>query len=857
MLAGSSVLWGSLRCHFVCLNYHNLFSGKFQLKAGYKHLEKPTFEMPKTYQDQPEQLMEQLRKIFNPTRIPAPTTGSFDLVPVQIQQLAAPLITAYFRIIPVQFGDHIRYMVTDVNSQNYVVVLHGDFESCNCPSPFFCHHILACRFRSGAQADLNIPANAKLPNATSHNKTEKRKRPGTSATSMKRPNLGDTSHNWRDSREAEEDEEDFNLPEPQDVLFLTVPDMPHPPVGGTSTGLVPSPVCVPPPPLGMCYPSRDVTRGFVEAVKLQDTQLPPVYVNFTSNIETPLDTSFSRPSTLAATPSATTTVTSATVPSPHNAAGSATRADIASLGLSQASVVLSRLPSVPTSPSGVGGTWSPIKTSTPSGTLSKCPITKRAKASLLEEKRKALELHKGVEDNLPQKKKGRKSVTFDSSVLDAPEITNDLEEEQLRMGPSESRTFKVGSTPFTFETKEPGLVIIHARYEDEVSASVKRAAATAGANQALPRVNSKDSSKAYIVKVSIHEEGEPETDLTDPEELEVSCVCGKAMSRRELGPSTINCTICQRMFHTAHAQNTGKRRSFTCLACSQPIQGLAWGEGKYENSCPVDGFLTSTSLAAKKRPSLLQYLRAYGTMAEKHLADSIEQALRNCSGEAKDIWGDYIVQFGPQREPFRTPSDLFGDVFARTAEALGPSVTFNLKTFCPNGSLCPAKMSSIQAVREFSLPEDCSSVEMGLDFILGQTIAQCETCCDNLDLPLVGHRKIVIANPKEPPMFFYLSTISLKFTPEDYMKGPQEILVDGIKYQLLSIHLFSHGPPRHYRTLIQAGDADKPAWLLYDGTAVNSVKKNFTRFRPALPSDYANHTSTEGYFAASLVFIQV
>ena len=140
-----------------------LFSGKLQLKAQFSHLVKPTFEMPKTYRDQPENLMEQLRKIFNPTRNPALATSSSDLVSVQIQQLAAPLITAYYRIIPIQFGDHIRYMVTDINNQNYVVVLRSGYETCNCPSKFFCHHILACRFRSGAQSDLNIPANAKLP----------------------------------------------------------------------------------------------------------------------------------------------------------------------------------------------------------------------------------------------------------------------------------------------------------------------------------------------------------------------------------------------------------------------------------------------------------------------------------------------------------------------------------------------------------------------------------------------------------------------------------------------------------------------------------------------------------------------
>jgi hypothetical protein len=118
----------------------------------------------------------------------------------------------------------------------------------------------------------------------------------------------------------------------------------------------------------------------------------------------------------------------------------------------------------------------------------------------------------------------------------------------------------------------------------------------------------------------------------------------------------------------------------------------------------------------------------------------------------------------------------------------------------------------------------------------------------------VGHKKIGVLSQKQPPLFFFLSAIQLKFTPEDYMLGPQEIVIDNIKYRLQSIHLYSD-QYMHFRTLIQVGETDKPSWLLYDGLAQKA--RNKSQFRPALPSDYANHRSTENYVPSYVVFVKV
>jgi len=826
-------------CLFSHVNDLVFFSGMFQLKTEFLHLEKPSFQMPKTYHQLPHQLEEELRKIFNPT-------SSMDPVSVQIQQLAAPLITADYRIIPIQCRDHIRYLVTDVNNLNYVVVMDlGGNGTCNCPSKYFCHHILACRFRSRAQSDLNIPRYAKLPKPSSHG-AEKRKLPATLGNLTKRSRLERTNGKRKNAEEAEEDDEDFYLPEPQDVLFFTLSNQPLglPPPPADHTG----PVCVPPPPLGRCIPDPTVTRGFAEAVKLPNTDPPLVLSNPAGNSEfgAPEEETFPRPSASTASPGA----------SPERSFSSGGGNAAPFHRLAEATVLLSRLPAEPASPSTLSSPWNPIMTSTPVGTLSACPITRKAKEVLAEEKRKAMAIYKGQEDVLDE---NPRTASFHHHGPDVTVITEELEEKQLRMCPKERRKFSFGSSLFTFETKEPGLVIIHSEKGD-VPSTVRRSAATAGANQALSRLNSTDSSKVYTVKVSIHVEGAPATDLTDPQEFEVSCVCGKAMSRRELGPSTINCSICQRMFHKEHTNNPTRRRTFKCLACSQPIQGLRWGApgsgGKYQNTCPIDGFLTAASLAIKQKPSLLKDLRAFGELAEQHLATALEQALQNNSEAAQAIWGDYIINYGPKTEKFRSETDLFGDLFSRTVEALGPSVTFNLRTFCPNGNLCSSKRNSVRTIRESSLPADCSSVKIGLDFLLDETVKQCEICLDDRGNPLVGYKKMVIPNPKKPPVFFYVATSLLKFTPEEYMQGPQEVVVQDIKYRLHSINLFS-APSAHYRTLISVGEEGSPSWLLYDGIAANTLKKEFTRFRPAYPSDYSNQMSAEGYVASSLVFLRV
>jgi len=388
-------------CLFSHVNDLVFFSGMFQLKTEFLHLEKPSFQMPKTYHQLPHQLEEELRKIFNPT-------SSMDPVSVQIQQLAAPLITADYRIIPIQCRDHIRYLVTDVNNLNYVVVMDlGGNGTCNCPSKYFCHHILACRFRSRAQSDLNIPRYAKLPKPSSHG-AEKRKLPATLGNLTKRSRLERTNGKRKNAEEAEEDDEDFYLPEPQDVLFFTLSNQPLglPPPPADHTG----PVCVPPPPLGRCIPDPTVTRGFAEAVKLPNTDPPLVLLN---------------PSALP---------TGASFPLLH-----------------------SRLPSVPDFSADLSMPWNPIKPSTPSGTL---PQDQDSKNSFSDDSRHGDMSYMNVTPIFA------KHIFSSEDEMDS---NTELEVNKER----------------TFETKEPGLVVIH-RKKGDTPPSVRRSEAPAGANQERP-----------------------------------------------------------------------------------------------------------------------------------------------------------------------------------------------------------------------------------------------------------------------------------------------------------------------------------------------------------------------------------
>lgn len=857
--------------------------------------------MPRIYNPHPDHLTQQLREIFNPKRSPAdesPTKGigssMTQSVAVQIQQLAAPLISADFRIIPVVVGDQTKYMVTDVNNQNYVVTLHPGLGSCSCGSKFFCHHILGCRIKAGVQSDLKIPANAKLPKPSDMDKRYRGRREvhGTkkpiaadaihagidkkkkiSLLTTKKSRLGDKSEDV----EKEDDNEDDGLdwPEPQSALFLSLPEKPFakksqppPPVEENMDGLVSGPICVFPPPLSTekHEPMSEVTPGVVELVEQSITQtgnssgaVEISYFDF-SAANAYLDQVATIKRVVPETPNegiepmeedlqeATVVVTGqpATTSSVHSPWGNPGRPIMSSTAFTLSGVEEDNLDNLRLS-------LSSDDSHMEENTSSKSTCRKRGLTT--EEILKALGQDSEEDDRNPvPKKKGRKSVSFDVSGTDVTEIDPDnLQEKHLRMGPKERRKFRVGSSLFTFQTKEPGMVIIHTE-TGEVPPSVLRSAATAGANQALLKLSSKNSSKVYTVKVSIHVEGTPEMDLRDPQEFEVSCVCGEAINRKEPGPRTINCTICQRIFHKEHVENSGKVTSYKCQACSQSILGLKWGAGKYTNTCPIDGFLTASSLAFKQNPSLLQDLRAFGDVAEQQLADAIEQAQSNYSGAAQNIWGDYITSCGPEKKPNPSKTDLSGDVFGRTAEALGPSVKFITRTFCPNGKMCSSRRTSAKTIKESSLPADSPSVAEGLAFILGSMAKQCNTCTDEHLSPLVGTKKVGVPHQKQPPLFFYLSTIQLKFSPEDYMNGPQEIEVEDIKYRLHSIHLFSR-ESAHFRTLIQVGEAHRPSWLLYDGLANKSKKK--TNFRVALPTDYANHKSAENYIPSYVIYIKV
>ena len=285
-------------------------SGKYQLKPEFQKLEKPATEMPRFSNPETEELIEHLRQIFKPKRNPGDESPTKDLashmttsVAVQIQQLAAPLVDQGFRVVPVNVEDQVRYLVTDISDQNYIVQLNPELGTCNCPSKFFCHHLLAVRFRAGVQADLKIPSKAKLPKPADMDKREKGRRQvhGTKrpiaaddvhagVNKKKRANTGATKSTKQSKKlklikedpekeeeevEEEEEEDSFRLylSDSEDPLFITLPDKPFakksapPPVAED----IPAPVVasLPPPAKVPSLPSHDVSLGFLAAVRDQ------------------------------------------------------------------------------------------------------------------------------------------------------------------------------------------------------------------------------------------------------------------------------------------------------------------------------------------------------------------------------------------------------------------------------------------------------------------------------------------------------------------------------------------------------------------------------------------------------------
>ena len=864
-------------------------SGKYQLKPEFQKLEKPATEMPKLYSPQTVELMEQLLQIFNPKRNP----GDEISVALQIQQRAVPMALQDFRVIPVKVEDQVRYLATDISDETYIVQeLHRGLGKCNCPSKFFCHHLLAVRFRAGVQTDLKIPLDAKLPKPSEKGlrPSHGTKRPNTAGTKNPKPGKKLKLHGEDSEEEEEEEVEDPELDQPdvEDVLFLTSPeDKRRAPLSVPDDIPAPDVASLPPAPKVPSLPSLDVSPSLVAAVQNSEFEVSDVIASIDGSIEAPGDEVSSFDKLIGGTfkrpkePTATMTWTSKTPSKPKGGKGNP---PLKVPSDPNTDTVIKRIPSIPTSPCSMPGTLgTPMASSTLAREGSVDEDVTMEDLSIMNDKNLPSPTEEGGSKNMSEEGKrflkclsadkmealllfGKEEIPPKSATLlpnadtgsEATEISDQLSEKDLRMGLNETKSFKFGSRKFTYETKESGLVIIHTEEDEDVPSVVQRAAATAGASLALAKPNDMGIGRNYIVRVAIHLNGKPEQELSSPEEYEISCLCGKAMKRAEVGPSTINCSSCNRMFHTEHVtRGKTKRRQFKCVACSQPICGLKWGAGDYKNTCPIDGFLTASALACLENPSMLQDLKAFKKTAELRLAEAIEQTKLNFSDKAQKVWGDYITTYGGALESFRDTDDLHGDAFARTLEPLGPSANFITKFVCANGKSCKSKKQSVRIFKECSLPADCSTVTHGLELKLDEMIQQCDSCLDERKYHVVGNKKVHLQNTKKPALFFSLNTQGSKFTAEDYMKGPQEISIDGIKYALKCIHLHTAREPAHYRTLIPTGEGASSSWLLYDGLPSHPDKANLPKFRPSVPSDFAKKESMEGYTPSSVVFFKM
>ena len=738
-----------------------------------------------------------------------------------------------------------------------------------------------------------------------HAGIDKRKRTGNQSTQAnKKAKMTTKAALGREEEEEEEEdeeEEDFQLPEPNDVLFLSIPSVVFakksaPPPAGVH-GPFPDPILVAPPPLtrGPSLPSYDVTQGFVDEVL--DQERAPSSAQDAGLVVAPMSLSDLMEvddhniAASSVSPKQST---------PKGGAGKPRKDD-------KPESLIARQPSVPSSDTLVAVTPGiPIKASTPisqpapdddssdsadsyanytplfaknrSTPQGSDALTVRTRRSLNEDSIKAMldlsdsSRSEGAKtpEKTPEKKK-RKSVSFAMDVVAVTrgsefpqvsgpftELSEQLLEKDLRMGLGEMRNFQFRSKKFVFETKEAGLVIIHTEEDDDdVRPVVKSAAATAGASFAMSRPNTKECGKTYFVRVALHLPGQDEANVNVLAEYEISCWCGKAIKRGELGSNIINCSSCNRMFHKEHVPSTASRkRQYTCLACDMPLLGVRWGAGpNYHNTCPIDGFLTVTALASLEQPSLLQDLKAFEKTPEETLAEAITMAQCNDSEEAQRIWGDYISYHpAANQAPLDSPGNLKGDIYLRTVLPLGPSVTFASNTVCPKGSSCKSRKAKSVDFKECSLPQDAPSVAEGMEYVFGKMIKVCDRCKDENGQSLVGFKTAIIPNRKQPPLFLHLTTISLEFTPEDYMNGPQELVVDGVLYRLRCIHLHTSAEPTHFRALISTGKRNSITWLLYDGLANNDDIT--TKFRPAVPSDYSMLESVEKYRASALLFIK-
>jgi hypothetical protein len=299
---------------------------------------------------------------------------------------------------------------------------------------------------------------------------------------------------------------------------------------------------------------------------------------------------------------------------------------------------------------------------------------------------------------------------------------------------------------------------------------------------------------------------------TDYKQLAITCSCGVPVGESE--PKFV-CPGCDRTYHD--------NCQIQCPSCAVNMEGLTWSAGSYQNTCPIDGYLTGAAIYANKNPHFMGLFQQ-GKKHMKDFADCLQNIIAGKPQEAQDKWSK--IAMSKEKDKRHSKTDVFGTIEDRVIFPMVESTTFVRQESCNQTDICKRK-PTYEKENIHLLPENGLPAKQNFNMMLneGEMPLPCHYCPrGKRDTALRTRGKIEIADQRKPPPILEV-TLGANYTVEEVMKDlPDYVNISGQGYRksLMSVLRGSH-----FTNLIRDGTS----WIQYDGMRSRGARSSKHQFR--------------------------
>ena len=825
--------------------------GNLKIPEHYIHLERDIAEMPSLLTKTSQTTIEELKRLLdhkNPELMDMtpPAQAKRKAAVRQLQMLALPLIVSDPPRVMHCYGPTSVWNVYELNDKCYNVTITGK-GSCSCTTNAYCHHILAAKYVSGMQNNLEVPKGVRVPDEHTaiRSKSGKRVRHG-----GKKPTRADTITPGLDRKLSKrkkprlaravatadgaevEDEVEAGLEAEVEAEVEAALEAEVEADASDSD-------------------SDSDQERFHDVFKTQDDFLEIL----STQVKQAYDGASTSPTATAFNISDNPAVTSTPATSPGTHLTLASKANIKSVRWKDTHATPgTRDLTIPVRAS-------PTSTSTSPGDTSFSNIAKFYRTKMhatMASQRGRIALPKPVDDSERKVMTIMKDTYSKFSKVDLDVPTNMHQSELDLRCIDDFRLVQFKKHIYCIKMDDHNRVTIYHNFLSDIRWPVTKAAAVAVSGHAQPITTDEGGVIKTIGKVRVRTEetngnviNAKEPDNNCPETtLTIECSCGMPNMKEEVN---FRCKGCHRNHHQACIDENRITANWKCNPCKLPSTGLQWGAGKFTNTCSGDGPRSMIEKYDRDHPEenfLKDLGENYHGEGDVALYNSI-MALRNGNhAESQNIWGERIQQIVPLMKDTDGPQvherrDLYGSIHERFAKPLNESVQFIKTRSCANGEKCPETARRPHVYNSVEIPPDVNDLQ-GFMYQLEYGLEEeCFTCKDDKGDPVPCTTTLLgFQDPEKPPKIIHIdnfandtagmdgSTVSRKISVQDFMAAPDTLKINGREYEKLCINVNSHAR-RHYYQLFK----EKGEWMVYDGLQQVNGKQAKTYFRHAYPAD--------------------